>query len=267
MTAAMLLALLPAQAGAPPAPNADNAALAKKALAVARAEAESWKIAVGERPAEMGKDMLLEWSNPAAGKIYGGLFLWTQEGLPVAAGAFYRFLDPHNHVGTELMALSETPPQGDGGPDRTAWRPDAGLKREPLADAPKPAATAVGRLTQMRLLAKEFQLEQTPRNTAQKVVLRLLPQPIQRYGNAAKGVTDGAAFAFVNGTDPEVLLLLEAAGEPAAWRFACIRVNNIAQVATRKGKTAWSCPEIAFNEAFDRTKPYWLHTRNPKPDE
>ena len=77
----------------------------------------------------------------------------------------------------------------------------------------------------------------------------------------------GAIFTFVNGTDPDVLLVLEAAGDAPAWRFACVRLNNIAQTATRRGKTVWSCEQLTWPEAGDRSRSYWLDTRAPKPGE
>ena len=40
--------------------------------------------------------------------------------------------------------------------------------------------------------------------------LRLLPTPIARYGEPGTKLLDGALFAFVLGTDPEVFLFLEA---------------------------------------------------------
>ena len=40
--------------------------------------------------------------------------------------------------------------------------------------------------------------------------LRLLPKPLYRYEPKAGPVIDGAVFAFVMGTDPESLLLIEA---------------------------------------------------------
>ena len=100
--------------------------------------------------------------------------------------------------------------------------------------------------------------------------LRLLSQPIRRFANAKKGIADGALFAFVKGTDPEVLLLLEAAtpkdGAPA-WRFAFARVSHLSHAATRRGSTAWSAPELSYAEKRDPGSPYLQLWRPPQPGE
>ncbi len=250
-----------------PAPKADAAAEAKRALAVARTDAEGWRIELAGRRCELGKDMLLEWSNPAAGSIYGGVFVWSRDGLPVAAGSFYRYFRPDNHVGSELAALSEVPPAGTAG--SAVWRPQSGRARAALADAPKPAATAVGRVTQMRLLAKEFVVVHRSDRSGLET-LRLLPNPIHRYANAAKGLADGAVFAFVKGTDPEALLLLEAAadaGKEPAWRFAFAPLSHRQHTATRRGKEAWTTPELTDAERLDNSRNYTQYTRPPRAGE
>ena len=48
-----------------------------------------------------------------------------------------------------------------------------------------------------------------PPTLRQSRVLRLLTTPVARYGKAGGVVEDGALFAFVEGTDPEVFLFLE----------------------------------------------------------
>ena len=79
-----------------------------------------------------------------------------------------------------------------------------GLKFVPIPDAPAPAKSSVFRLTQMRRLARNFQASCMDKNVFQP--LRALAQPIYRF--EGKGVEDdGAIFAFVMGTDPELLLV------------------------------------------------------------
>ncbi|MAG94065.1 MAG: hypothetical protein CMJ48_09980 [Planctomycetaceae bacterium] len=54
--------------------------------------------------------------------------------------------------------------------------------------------------------------------------LRRLSQPIYRYESDNANLLDGAMFAFVQGTDPEVFLLLEARskGNNHQWEFALV---------------------------------------------
>ncbi len=66
--------------------------------------------------------------------------------------------------------------------------------------------------------------------------LRLLPRPLFRYEikepkddkNGNPKVHDGALFGYTMGTDPEVVLLLEAVGPsgPDAWQYAFVRSTS-----------------------------------------
>ena len=54
-------------------------------------------------------------------------------------------------------------------------------------------------------------LGQQRRSTREALELRLLATPLYRYRDTSPEGSDGALFAFVQGTDPEVLLLVETA--------------------------------------------------------
>ncbi len=93
---------------------------------------------------------------------------------------------------------------------RTVWEPSQpGIELKPLADAAPPAESAALRLVQLRSLSREFTAFHDDEGQPPEE-LRLLTQPIYRYENTSTDLIDGALFAFVQGTDPEVLLLIEA---------------------------------------------------------
>ena len=90
------------------------------------------------------------------------------------------------------------------------WTPSkASLAGERMAEAPAPATTARMRLVQMRRLSEQFAARTEPMNEPPNE-LRMLTQPLYRYGDEAAEVIDGALFGFTETTDPEVLLVLEA---------------------------------------------------------
>lgn len=62
----------------------------------------------------------------------------------------------------------------------------------------------------MRDLAREFSATTTLDGVEQE--LRLLTQPIHRQAKSTEEVLDGALFTFVTGTDPELMLVIYAAG-------------------------------------------------------
>jgi hypothetical protein len=87
----------------------------------------------------------------------------------------------------------------------------------------------------MKAIAARFKATMTGwqgDNTDQEE-LRLLPRPLYRYElkNAKEpdpNLLDGALFAYVQGTDPEVVLVLEAIGtaEKAVWQYAFVRATS-----------------------------------------
>jgi hypothetical protein len=108
----------------------------------------------------------------------------------------------------------------------------SGLELKDLPDAPKPAATAAARLTQMRQLARRFAAKETYFN--EKVECRLIAQPIDRYQSEAQKVTDGAIFALANGTNPEIGIVIETDG--AGWRYGVLRLSSAESTVTLDGK-------------------------------
>ena len=64
----------------------------------------------------------------------------------------------------------------------------------------------------------------------------------------------GALFAFVVGTDPELLLLVEAAEQ--GWRYALSRINRDALSVSLDGEVVQRFEYIAPAELFDVQQPY-----------
>jgi hypothetical protein len=223
--------------------------LAKKMLPIYVKEVESYSIAVEsapKKPLELRKEPVFEWLNPARelGQ-HGNIFLWLREGRPAALACI--FSHPHDKlpgrkVLHELHALDAEKliVQRDA---LNQWKPEAGLARKELIDAAAPAETPGARLLQMRRLAQEFTGYSVDRDK-KRWELRLLPTPLYRYPAAKTGVVDGALFALMSsaGTDPEVLLLLEAKETDGKkhWEYACARFSDWELRIQRNEKEVWS---------------------------
>jgi hypothetical protein len=232
----------------PAAEPADN--VSKQMLPIYVNEAQSYSLApdsAPDRPLELKKEPVFEWSNPAreAQGQQGAVFLWLHEGRPAALGCFFSYpYDklPGRKVNHELHALDpeKLVVKRD---EYNQWKPQAGLARKKLPDAAPPAATAGARLLQMRRLAKEFAGHSIDRD-GKRWQLRLLPTPLYRYPAASSGVTDGALFALMSsaGTDPEVLLLLEAkeADGKLRWECALGRFSDWELHVSRKDKEVFA---------------------------
>jgi hypothetical protein len=225
--------------------------LAKQMLPVYVKEISEYSLAVESAPKrklELTKEAVFEWSNPVRqGVQQGVVFLWLRDGRPAALGCI--FSEPEGRlkgrkVIHEFHALDSDKLLVSRPDALNEWKPQAGLQRKELPDSGTPAATAGARLVQMRRLAQEFTGYEVD-GDGKRWELRLLPAPLYRYPVAKTGVVDGALFTLVSnaGTDPEVLLLIEAREESGKtrWEYACGRFSDRSLYVQRKGKEIWTC--------------------------
>ena len=136
-----------------------------------------------------------------------------------------------------------------------AWAPkSAGIEFEAIDNVSEPAKTSESRLAQMRQISRRFSVKDDFGGTGDDE-LRLLSTPMVRYSN--EKVLDGAIFAFAHGTDPELLVIVEAQKlamekpnkqAPASheWRVALAPMTAYAINAKLDGKDFWS---VASREA------------------
>jgi hypothetical protein len=210
-----------------------------KALEGFKAEAAEYKVHLQSRATEslqVVKEPVLRWDNPARTGENGATFVWTLGGRPEMIGTIftYRLNDKINRK-HEYHSLA-TEPLAAEFRGKEVWAPKvAGVKFAPLAEAAAPAGTSRQRLTQMKALAREFSASMKDAE-GEPYQLRLLTQPLFRYEPEDKGVLDGAMFSFSLGTDPEVLLLLEARPVKDAhqWQFAFARFHYVELKAFHK---------------------------------
>jgi hypothetical protein len=241
----LLLVLPAAEPAADPAEG-----LAKKMLPIYIKEAEAYSLAVASaprKPLELKKEPVFEWTNPIRERLQQGvIFLWLRDGRPAALGCI--FSSPHGRlpgrrINHEFHALDREKLAVSRPQAVNEWKPQAGLDRKELPDAGAPAATRRARLAQMRQLAREFTGHEI-NSEGKRGELRLLPTPLYRYPEARSNVIDGAIFALAStvGTDPEVLLLIEAhkEGDKVRWEYALGRFSNWDLYVQRKDREVWS---------------------------
>ncbi|NQT13052.1 MAG: hypothetical protein HQ582_09910, partial [Planctomycetes bacterium] len=130
---------------------------------------------------------------------------------------------------------------------KRVWYPRRpGVTFTAVPDAPAPADSRIARLREMKMLARRFSSvlvgwDSAPTNEP----LRLLPRELYRYETEGPEVLDGAVFAFVQGTDPEALLLLEAVQVASGhqWQYAPVRRTSAAVYVRYRDKVVWSVPQ------------------------
>ena len=208
------------------------------------------KLLRGKKPVELAETAILRYSSPGGldTTTDGAVWVWGRTGRPVALSAifFERLPTGDEKWSCELTALADEPLALAAKPG-WKWTPaKSELRWTPFPGAMVPAETANQRTRQMKELAREFTASETFSATHTDQ-LRLLIQPLHRYSDPDKDVLDGALLAFVAGTNPEVLLLLEArrnTSGAATWQFAFARMGAASCRARLQDKVVWECRAI-----------------------
>lgn len=194
---------------------------------------------------------VLRWPNPVRGVPDGATAIWTDQGRPHLVYCIWT--NQQQQIGLAAGPLSSIPTfvEFNG---RMVWPPkrtDQLLTDfRDIPDAPAPAKTSRQRLLQMKRLAQRFKAKAADQADAE--AFRLLPTPIYRYEIPADGskkslaeptVLDGGIFAFVHGTDPETLLLIEARSSATGsrWQYSAA-ARGVAVGLSLDGKRAASIP-------------------------
>jgi hypothetical protein len=208
--------------------------------------AKSYDIALASDAAKkliLLEEPLLRFDDHVTGVVDGTLFVWTLEDRPAATASVWIRNTGHEFHEFQSLAAGALTASNQG---QAKWTPaQPGIERRPAPHAQPPAAAAVRRLNQMRAIAREYSASVTGLDEDQQV-LRLLPQPVYRYGRPDGAVADGALFAYCKGTNPEVLLLVEAVkdGKELQWQYAFARMSSRRCEVRREEKVVWSVPLV-----------------------
>jgi hypothetical protein len=182
----------------------------------------------------------LRWANNARGSEDGTTVLFVAGGRPVAVCCIYPW-DKRLEHGFESLSRQRVIGRRDG---RIVWAPqEAGVSFAQIPEAPTPEEGRIQRLRQMKALAEQFQATMLgwKVDSTDREELRLLSKPLFRYEPQDEKVIDGAVFAFVTGTDPEVLLMIEAVreGERTTWQYAFVRRTSGQLEGRWQDKAVW----------------------------
>jgi len=231
---------------------ADEPAVEKieaKLLALHRDDAMRWEIFVDEaltKKAEFVSEPVFRWTNASRGNGQtGAMFVWTFEGRPVAMGGV--FSNPEGGrriIMHELHALGPVRIFARLKDSDHEWFPGAAVPLYPLPDAPplEPEATPRQRENQTRELARKFTAH-TIDDQGSRWQLRLLSRPLYHYRATEGESVEGTIFAFISdaGTDPEIILMLEAVNDKGkkSWRYRAVRFSISSLFVQYKGKEIW----------------------------
>jgi hypothetical protein len=184
---------------------------------------------------------VLQFTNPVRSEVGGATFFLLRQGMPVVVAAMS--IRPEGRVFHEFTLLGDEPIVARRA-GQAEWSPRTNGRAFALLEgADAPAAPAALRLAQMRRLAQRFRLRVLRANPLEA---RLLTQPLARYTHPDARGRDGAVFAFVEATDPEVFLMLEVRPDDAhpqgRWHFSLARMTSQPLEVQLDGRVIWALP-------------------------
>ena len=215
-----------------------------------------WYDVFPEEGAEALKPVpVLRWRNVVRGQEGEAMMVvWPHNGRPIAMASIYPWEGKMSHEfdslsrGTKLFAREK---------DRVIWSPEAaGVEFKEVPKALKPAKNAAERLRQMKAIAESYKATMTgwAGDNSDQESLRLLPRPLYRYDLANvkdpdPKLLDGALFGYALGTDPEVVLVLEAIGtaDKAEWQCAFVRATSGGLEVKLGDEVVWSAKKYPAN--------------------
>ncbi len=245
-----------------PAPPKSQATSEKatNAATFAATEARRYEVRHSEKSTDKSQLVdkpLLRWSNPTDGEVHGSVFLWTSDGCPEAVASIYKFFD-REQINVELVSLSEFSLHVRRN-NRLRWTPEVGIAFKPVPEAPPAAESVERRQLQMRSLARKYTGLLADRGDDMTFSqLRLMSRPLHVY-QSSDATREGAVFALVNTTDPEILVMIESRKIETGrkWMFAAARMHFCRLQLKDGDQVVWEAAQAA---------PPWESIRGPKGD-
>ncbi len=215
------------------------------------------------------KEPLLYYGDPTRANDNGSVWGWGLKGRPVALLEIFRGAIAPRHW---TFAICNT----SGGKLRAryagnSWweENDSATELKDIPGAPAPAAETSLRQRQVKLLAQKFTAHEfwDPDNT--RYELRLLKRPLYIYRDEANGLLEGGLFTLANGTNPEIMLFVEARVDPknkskSVWQYAVGRSAHAELHLEYAGKEVYDAPR--GNRVSGSDQPYWLSSLNAAVD-
>ena len=261
MTLGSLAGSSVARADSPtPAASAD---LEQRRMELMRTRAMSLRFrcpSVADFPPRLQAEPVFRYDDIPRGYVDGTVWRLGSGGRPLAivtTELHPKYLGGDGRVVYDFLSLSPHPFTATG-QDVSGWNPPgSAVEMKSLESAVEPAETAAQRLFQMKRLIQRFSATQVVSEDPEekRLALRLLPRPIDRYTPTQTERGDGAAFLFVAGRMPGIIVFLEC--ERTGWSYGVGRLSapstltvsiddrKVWQVAPGAG--TWSQAYVATN--------------------
>lgn len=231
----------------------------------------------GAKPFLLHEKPIFLHTQSVRGDDIGAVHLWlTEDKRPAVVGAVFAWSNSKNSrmVMYEFHSLVHQPISLKTS-DRVPWTSRTrGFEWKSFPEgAPTPAEKPLRHRLRVKQLARRFTANTTT-DKNQRWELRLVPTPIFEYQSESAGVDYGALFAFCQGTDTELLLLIEACHNPERdsedqssrrWRYGLAPFSDYKIRAELDREEVWESPQATAGE---NGKPHFWGAieQLPKPD-
>jgi hypothetical protein len=215
--------------------------LRKERLEAMRKLVDAIQVEVGEGDAlkriKAKSDPLLRFDDATRDFYDGAVFMYADGGRPHLLLAVERYEKKWSFE----LTLITAPPIVVTSLDAWKWKPRLPpFKFETLPDL-VPSEKATTRKAEMNKILERFTAVEFYSDEGRRE-LRLLARPMHQYTDEKQGIIDGALFAFANGTNPEVLVILEARADKEGkrtWQYALQRLSGARCEVELDGKLVW----------------------------
>ena len=232
---------------------------------LATAEVALWKFRLTKEPTReltLVTTPILRWTNPVVGRVYGTVYVVTDDGRPQAIVSPYKWFTPYTGMDIECRSLASTDIEGIRD-QKSVWSTSKpGVEWKPVPGDPAVGKTAAERQRQMKQLAREFTaelLDTRAKESGDDQELRQMTQPVYHYESPTHHVLEGGVFAFVIATDPELFLVLEAVESQgtSVWRYGLARMNSDKLAVKFRNKEIWGVDRISYEVYRDPKQPFF----------
>ncbi len=262
---ALATAAVTAQEGQPLPEKTDGQSLLRRALD--HMQELPMRLADGGDEVELFDRPILTYGDTARANKNGTMWAFGKTGRPLAVLELYQGVEP-NARWVHAVTLTSGKRVKMKTPTGVTWSPEkTQIEPAPFGGVANPDARETARLRQMKDLARRFTAHEFWNPDNSRFELRLLVQPVLRFSDASAQIHDGTAFVLAHGTNPEVVLLVEALGktlEESRWHYSLARLGSAELHVELDGKEVWAA-ERTPGVVGQPADPYWLFLSDAKP--
>jgi hypothetical protein len=198
----------------------------------------------------------------------GSVWGWGDKGRPVALLELFQGVNDRSKWVFAVCNTSGGKLRASRGGDPWWRENDSASELQDIPGAPAPSVEGPQRQRQLKQLAQKFTGHEfwDPNNS--RFELRRLERPLHTYRDEGSGLLEGGLFTLANGTNPEIMLFVEARVNPKdkskiVWQFTVGRSAHAELHLEYEGKEVFNAPR--GNQVSAPNKPYWLGLINTPP--